>query len=97
MLTSAGGADERGLRDRAVLLLTCRLELRASEVSWLSLDDISWHTGIITARRKGGGVRSFRCPAMPARRSPVTCQPVRGAQHTGSVRHRDGATPPADA
>lgn len=54
VLTSAGGADERGLRDRAVLLLTCRLGLRASEVSWLSLDDISWRTGIITARRKGG-------------------------------------------
>jgi integrase/recombinase XerD len=63
VLTSAGGADVQGLRERAVLLLTCRLGLRASEVSWLGLDDISWRTGIITARRKGGRRAELPLPA----------------------------------
>ena len=63
VLASAGGPDEQGLRERAALLLTCRLGLRASEVSWLSLDDISWRTGTITARRKGGRRAEFPLPA----------------------------------
>jgi integrase/recombinase XerD len=51
---AASGPGEQGLRERAVLLLAGRLGLRASEVSWLTLDDIAWRTGIISFRRKGG-------------------------------------------
>jgi site-specific recombinase XerD len=40
-----------GKRDYAILLLFCRLGLRAKEVVDLSLDDIDWHSGLITLRR----------------------------------------------
>jgi site-specific recombinase XerD len=59
VLAAADGLGEQGLRERAVLLLADRLGLRASEVSWLSLDDIGWRAGIISIRRKGGRRAGF--------------------------------------
>ena len=62
VLAAAGGPGEQGLRERAVLLLVARLGLRASEVGWLSLDDIRWRAGIVSVRRKGGRRAEFPLP-----------------------------------
>lgn len=43
-----------GRRDHAVLILLARLGLRAGEVVALELSDISWRTGEILVRGKGG-------------------------------------------
>jgi site-specific recombinase XerD len=43
-----------GQRDYTVLLLLARLGLRAGEVVHLCLEDIDWHTGVLTVRGKGG-------------------------------------------
>ena len=42
-----------GKRDYAVLLLLARLGLRANEVATLALEDIDWHSGLLTVRGKG--------------------------------------------
>lgn len=42
-----------GRRDYAVLLLLCRLGLRAQEVATLTLDDIDWHAGQFRVHGKG--------------------------------------------
>ena len=50
------GCDRRhslGRRDYAILMLLCRLGLRAGEVAALTLDDIDWHHGEIIIRGKG--------------------------------------------
>jgi site-specific recombinase XerD len=49
-----------GLRDRAVLLLLCRLGLRAGDIRGLRLDDINWREG--TLRVAGKGRREVRLP-----------------------------------
>ena len=43
-----------GLRNTAIVLLLLRLGLRAGEVAALDLDDISWRTGELAVRGKGG-------------------------------------------
>jgi site-specific recombinase XerD len=42
-----------GKRDYAALLLLARLGLRANEVTTLALEDIDWHSGLLTVRGKG--------------------------------------------
>jgi len=42
-----------GKRDCAVHLLLARLGLRANEVATLALEDIDWHSGLLTVRGKG--------------------------------------------
>ena len=42
-----------GRRDHAVLLLLARLGLRAQEVATITLDDIDWHSGLLTIQGKG--------------------------------------------
>jgi len=44
----------KGRRDYAILLLLARLGLRAGEVVALTLDDVNWEEGHLTARSKGG-------------------------------------------
>jgi site-specific recombinase XerD len=53
LLASIDRRTALGHRDYAVLLLLARLGLRASEVAFLELDDIDWHTGQLTVRGKG--------------------------------------------
>ena len=52
-----------GKRDHAVLLLLARLGLRANEVATLTLEDIDWHSGLLTVRGKGRqlAVMPFLC------------------------------------
>jgi integrase/recombinase XerD len=52
-----------GRRDFAILTLLVRLGLRAGEVAALSLDDISWRSGEITVRGKGGRAERLPLPA----------------------------------
>jgi integrase/recombinase XerD len=50
------GCDRRrsvGRRDYAILMLLCRLGLRAGELAALTLDDIDWRHGEIVVRGKG--------------------------------------------
>ncbi|MDO8756986.1 MAG: site-specific integrase [Elusimicrobiota bacterium] len=49
-----------GRRNYAILLLLCRLGLRAGEVAALTLDDIDWEAGELVIRGKGG--RTDRLP-----------------------------------
>lgn len=49
----------RGKRDYAILLLLARLGLRAGEVAALRLEDIDWHTGVLTVQSKGGHLRQY--------------------------------------
>lgn len=51
-----------GVRDYALLLLLCRLGLRAGEAAGLRLDDINWQAGTITAPVKGGGTLTSPLP-----------------------------------
>lgn len=51
-----------GQRDYTVLLLLARLGLRAGEVVHLCLDDIDWHTGLITIRGKGSQTSRLPLP-----------------------------------
>lgn len=44
------GGGERGLRDRAILLLMGNLGLRASDVAALSVDDVDWSRGLLHVR-----------------------------------------------
>lgn len=43
-----------GCRDYAILLLLARLGLRASEITFLKLEDIDWDTSCLSVRGKGG-------------------------------------------
>jgi integrase/recombinase XerD len=54
ILDACDPATAPGLRDRAMLTLMTRMGLRAVEVARLRLDDISWRSGEITVRGKGG-------------------------------------------
>ncbi len=54
VLDSCDRTSAIGKRDYAVLLLLARLGLRANEVATLALEDIDWHSGLLTVRGKGG-------------------------------------------
>lgn len=53
VLNSCDRTSTIGRRDYAVLLLLVRLGLRANEVNTLTLEDIDWHSGLLTIRGKG--------------------------------------------
>jgi len=95
-----GSAIER--RDRAIVLLLCRLGLRGGEVVGLHLDDVDWRTGEIIVTGKGG--RRDRLPlpddvgaalANYVKIRPRVedravflrqCAPLRALADTGSIR-----------
>ncbi len=52
VLDSIDRSTPFGRRDYAVLLLLARLGLRANEVTTLCLQDIDWHSGLLTIRGK---------------------------------------------
>lgn len=54
LLASCDRRTAMGRRDYAVLLLLCRLGLRAGEVAALNLDDVDWRAGEIEVHGKGG-------------------------------------------
>jgi site-specific recombinase XerD len=60
LLKSRDRRTASGRRDFAILTLLARMGLRANEVATLALDDISWHSGLITVSGKGG--RQDRLP-----------------------------------
>jgi site-specific recombinase XerD len=55
LLASPDRRTTTGLRDYAVLVLLCRLGLRAGEVAGLCLDDFDWRAATMIAKVKGGG------------------------------------------
>ncbi|MBN1628754.1 MAG: tyrosine-type recombinase/integrase [Thermoleophilia bacterium] len=54
ILASCPTGTPLGLRDRAILLLFCRLGLRAHEVMNLRLGDLEWSEGSLVVAGKGG-------------------------------------------
>lgn len=54
LLSSCDRERTVGVRDYAILLLLARLGLRASEVCWLTLDDVDWRAGETLIHGKGG-------------------------------------------
>jgi integrase/recombinase XerD len=63
LVAACDGESAIGRRDRAIVLLLCRLGLRGGEVIGLRLDDIDWRAGEIVVTGKGG--RRDRLP-LPA-------------------------------
>lgn len=51
-----------GRRDRAVLMLMCRLGLRIGEVARLRIDDLDWRRGEVVVAGKGGRVDRLPLP-----------------------------------
>ena len=60
LVAACAGTSAIELRDRAIVLLLCRLGLRGGEVIGLRLDDIDWRAGVLVVRGKGG--RQDRLP-----------------------------------
>ena len=57
LLTAVDTASPMGKRDRAILLLACRLGMRAGDIRTLTLDSIRWAAGRITfAQQKTGAI-----------------------------------------
>ncbi|MDA8311894.1 MAG: tyrosine-type recombinase/integrase [Actinomycetota bacterium] len=54
LVAACAGRRAIELRDRAIVLLLCRLGLRGGEVVGLRLDDIDWRSGVLVVRGKGG-------------------------------------------
>lgn len=63
LLSSCDRRRGVGLRDHAILMVLCRLGLRAGEVAALTLDDIDWHRGEIVVRGKGHRYERMPLPA----------------------------------
>ncbi len=63
LLNSCDRSSAVGQRDYAILLLLCRLGLRAGEVANLALDDIDWDAAELVIRGKGGAVDRMPIPA----------------------------------
>jgi integrase/recombinase XerD len=57
LVISLGSSSARDLRDRAIILCSCRLGLRASEVVRLRLEDIDWRAATVRVgtRKTGHG------------------------------------------
>lgn len=53
ILSSCNRETHIGKRDYAIILMLARLGLRAGEIITLNLEDINWHSGIITVHGKG--------------------------------------------
>ena len=57
LLAAVDTVSPMGKRDRAILLLACRLGMRAGDIRTLTLDSIQWATGRITfAQQKTGAI-----------------------------------------
>jgi site-specific recombinase XerD len=57
LLAAVDTASPMGKRDRAILLLACRLGMRAGDIRTLTLDSIQWATARITfAQQKTGAI-----------------------------------------
>ncbi len=102
LVAACDGPSAIELRDRAIVLLLCRLGLRGGEVVGLHLDDVDWRNGEIVVTGKGG--RRDRLPlpddvgvalANYVRVRPHVedrtiflrqCAPLRALADTGSVR-----------
>lgn len=57
LLAAVDTASPMGKRDRAILLLACRLGMRSGDIRSLTLDSIHWATGRITfTQQKTGGI-----------------------------------------
>jgi integrase/recombinase XerD len=54
LVAACEGTSGIELRDRAIILLLCRLGLRGGEVIGLRLDDIDWRSAVLVVRGKGG-------------------------------------------
>lgn len=63
LLASCDRRRATGRRDYAILLVLCRLGLRAGEVAALGLDDIDWRAGEVVVRGKGNRVERLPLPA----------------------------------
>jgi site-specific recombinase XerD len=63
LLASINRRTAMGRRDYAILLLLARLGLRASEVTFLELDDIDWRTGRVSVRGKSSRQLELPLPA----------------------------------
>jgi integrase len=53
MLAGCDRSVPAGRRDYAIIVLLARLGLRAGEVAGLTLDDLDWHSGLVTVHGKG--------------------------------------------
>ena len=63
LLSSCDRRRDVGRRDYAILMLLCRLGLRAGEVAALTLEDVDWRHGEILIRGKGGREEVLPLPA----------------------------------
>jgi len=53
VVAACGGKTAARLRDRAIVLMLCRLGLRAGDLAQLRLDDIDWRNGTLRVMGKG--------------------------------------------
>jgi len=83
LLSSCNRATPLGRRDFAVLVLMCRLGLRAVEVARLSLEDFDWRAGELVVHGKGG--RTDRLP-LPADVGGAVAEYLRHGRPTTSCR-----------
>jgi integrase/recombinase XerD len=102
LVSACDGDSVIARRDRAIMLLLCRLGLRGGEVLGLRLDDINWRAGNIVVVGKGG--RRDRLP-LPADVGAALADylkerphvedrrvflrqfaPIRGLKETGAIR-----------
>ena len=109
LVAACDGESAIERRDRAIVLLLCRLGLRGGEVIGLHLGDVAWRTGEITVTGKGG--RRDRLPlpddvgdalANYVKVRPRVedrtiflrqCAPLRAMADTGSIRSVLGNRP----
>jgi integrase/recombinase XerD len=55
LIASLESSSPRGLRDRAIIVCTARLGLRAGEVAQLRLDDLDWRNATVRVRARKTG------------------------------------------
>ncbi len=63
LIAAAGSQPRTGARNLAIVLLLCRLGLRAAEVAALTLEDIDWWAGTIRINGKNGQVDLMPLPS----------------------------------
>jgi len=85
LTASCDDSTEIGCRDRAILVLLCRLGLRACEITRLELDDLDWRSGEVSGERQGRSpgptATSGGCGRGPGRlpsAGPPSCQMPHG-------------------
>jgi integrase/recombinase XerD len=53
MIAACNAHTPQGIRDKAIILLLCRLGLRSGDVNNMRIDDIDWSAGTIRVKGKG--------------------------------------------